>query len=545
MIEATFSVTQDTGLPEISIQARSGEALFVVGPNGAGKSALIQRFAETNQGDKFRHITAHRQNWSQSSAPDIAPSGRIQTEVNILNFSRHETARWRDDYGAQRTGMQLAGLIAAQNHWSRELAASCARDTISPSVYANRNPSPLDRLNRVLARGALTARLTISPTDEVLAQHGNGVPFGFARLSDGERNAVLLCTTIIATPDSVVFLIDEPERHLHRSIIEPLLRAIIADRPDCIFVIATHEIDLPIGFANARTLILRNCTWQGSRATSWDANLLEPGSTLPDDLRRAILGSRRQMLFVEGTTASLDRALYAVLFPSASIVPKESCRDVVQAVAGLRGAQELHWLNALGLIDRDDRDGIQVARLLNHGIVALPVTSIEAIYYGAIARDAVGARQAETLGKQKTELVEAGVQAALNELRREETKTHLVIRRCARLVRDRVLEQVPSADTLYDGDREITIRVPSPVPTELAEYEKLLAAGDLDGILGRYPARESGALKAMAIGLRFPTRKDYEEAFLTCVTNDNALRNQLREYLGPIRTMLTAERSPD
>ena len=380
--------------------------------------------------------------------------------------------------------------------------------------------------------------LTISQTDEVIAQHGSSTPFGFARLSDGERNAVLLCAEIIATPDTVVFLIDEPERHLHRSIIEPLLRAIIADRPDCIFVVGTHEIDLPIGFASARTLILRNCRWRDNQAVSWEANLLEAGTALPGDLRRAILGSRRRMLFVEGTVASLDRALFAILFPTVSIVPKDTCRHVIQAVAGLRGAQDLHWVNAVGLIDRDDRDAAQVGHLLQNGVVTLAASSIEAIYYGTIAREMVAARQAETLGRPKAELIGTASQTALSELCREDTKTHLVARRCERLVRNQVLEQLPSADKLKDDGDEIVIRLPSPVADEIAEYQRLLAAGDQDGILGRYPARESGALNAIATSLRFANRKDYEEAFLTCVTKDDTAKEKLRQYLDPLGSML-------
>jgi energy-coupling factor transporter ATP-binding protein EcfA2 len=180
MIETSLAVPQGNGSPTITIQTSSGDVLFVVGPNGAGKSALIHRFAESIPIEKFSYIFAHRQNWSQSSAPDIAPSGRIQTETNIRNFSRQEDARWRDVYGAQRTGTQLAGLIAAQNHWSRELATFCARDNRPPAEYVRQKPSPLDRLNRILARGALTARLTISQADEVLARHGDGDLFGFA-----------------------------------------------------------------------------------------------------------------------------------------------------------------------------------------------------------------------------------------------------------------------------------------------------------------------------------------------------------------------------
>jgi hypothetical protein len=170
--------------------------------------------------------------------------------------------------------------------------------------------------------------------------------------------------------------------------------------------------------------------------------------------------------------------------------------------------------------------------------VALPVSSIEAIYYGAIARDAVAARQADTLGRQKAELITAAVTNALNELQRSNTKAHLISRRGERVVRNKVLEQLPSADGLSDTE-EIIIRVPSPLAPEAAEYDRLLATENLDGILGRYPARESGALNAIATGLRFANRKDYEEAFLTAVTNDDTMKEQLREFLYPLDTLLT------
>jgi ATPase subunit of ABC transporter with duplicated ATPase domains len=194
------------------LNAKAGDVIFLVGPNGAGKSALIQYFAASLKGIPFKHIAAHRQNWSSSSVPDVAPSSRIAMEASIQNYSRNEEARWRDDYGSHRASIVLAGLIASENRWSRDLAASCIEKGISPTTLADKNPSPLTRLNRILARGALTARIELSPAEEVLARHSNGTPFGFSRLSDGGRNAVLLCSEIISTPDGVAFLVDEPPR---------------------------------------------------------------------------------------------------------------------------------------------------------------------------------------------------------------------------------------------------------------------------------------------------------------------------------------------
>ena len=104
-----------------------------------------------------------------------------------------------------------------------------------------------------------------------------------------------------------VLLIDEPERHLHRSIIEPFLSALFAQRSDCPFVVSTHDVALPISNPEASVIMVRSCVWNGSQASGWDANLLKQDTDLPEDLKRAILGSRRKILFVEGEAQSLDR----------------------------------------------------------------------------------------------------------------------------------------------------------------------------------------------------------------------------------------------
>ena len=35
--------------------------------------------------------------------------------------------------------------------------------------------------------------------------------------------------------------------------------------------------------------MVRSCRWQGSKADSWDVDLLEPNTDLPEDLKRAVL----------------------------------------------------------------------------------------------------------------------------------------------------------------------------------------------------------------------------------------------------------------
>ena len=157
--------------------------------------------------------------------------------------------------------------------------------------------SPLNRLNTLLRRGAFDFSLLFGKDDTILAER-EGDPFGFSRLSDGERNAVFMALDVLSLPEGAIIIIDEPERHLHRSIIVPLLQAMFDERPLCFFIVATHEIALPTE-ARGATLIMRQCVWKGDEVKGWDADILKPDASLPEDLRVAILGSRKQILFVD------------------------------------------------------------------------------------------------------------------------------------------------------------------------------------------------------------------------------------------------------
>src|SRR4029077_4548044 len=126
----------------------------------------------------------------------------------------------------------------------------------------------------------------------------------------------------------------EPERHLHPAITGPLLTAIFAERVDCPFIISTHELSLIEQSPAARISILNGCQWDGGGPNGFDIDLLEPGEDFPSDVRLAILGGRRKILFVEGDARSLDNRLYSLLFPSVTVICREGVRNVVNGVNG-------------------------------------------------------------------------------------------------------------------------------------------------------------------------------------------------------------------
>ena len=221
------------------------------------------------------------------------------------------------------------------------------------------------QLNDLLALGTLLIDLEKSNDEEILAKHRRSkASYSIAQMSDGERNAAIIGATVLTVDPGTVLLIDEPERHLHRSIIVPFLAALFAKREDCTFIISTHELALPAANPAAGVLMVRSCEWKGNRVEGWDIDLLGPNAQLPEDLRLAILGSRRKVLFFEGTGTSLDLPIYNALFPDISVVAVGTSTDVQRAVEGMRGSQNLHHVEAYGLIDRDGHSQEKVKSLL-------------------------------------------------------------------------------------------------------------------------------------------------------------------------------------
>ena len=535
-----WNIPQISGQP-LQIAFKANDRLFIVGANGSGKSALIQHFVSSNQGKKIWRISAHRQTWLQSGSIDLTPQHRREFDQDIMHQEVQDQSRWRDDYAQQRQSAVLFDLVAKENARARLITRHVdSGNTKKAKKTSVKSLPPFDQLNELLGIGTLAVTLENSNDEEILARHRDGsAPFSIAQMSDGERNAAILAAAVLTVEPGTVLLIDEPERHLHRSIIEPFLSALFKRRRDCPFVVSTHEIALPIANPEARCLMVQSCRWNGDKATAWEVELLEPNKDLPEDLKRAILGSRKRILFVEGESNSLDLPFYSALFPDISVVPKGSCVDVQRAVSGLRGSQELHHVEAFGLIDRDDRNKEKVEQLAEGGVFALEVCSVESLYYCLDAIAAVARRQAESLGRNAEDMIKSATQKAFNALNEDGLAERMAARRCEGRVRDAILQQIPDWECIK-AEPKFDISVDSPYQDELVRFKKLANEGRLDDLVARYPLRESDAFDAIAKALELKDRKTYEQTLVPRIRGDEDLARSLKQRIGPLSAMLIA-----
>ncbi len=446
-------------------------------------------------------------------------------------WDRQLASRYTDHADGQRSSIALFDLLGAIGDENRRAVVLYDAGAKTAEVAVQIGPRLLSSMNTVLARSGLKIQLVLTAQQTFLAHHATlGIDYPIFQMSDGEKSAMLLATEVLTAPPGTVMMIDEPERHLHRSISAGLIEAVIAARVDCAFVVLTHDLHLASQLADqpGPTLGISSVEWSNEEPQRWSMNEVLSGAELPEAARRAVLGGRKQILFVEGDDGSLDLSLYSVLFSGWSVIPTGSCDLVIRSVTGLRESSEHHWVSPLGLVDGDGRSSTERQSLKDRGINVLPVSEIENLYYLPRVIGAVAAKQASMLGVEVEKLITKAKEMALNEL----TKAATLPRLAKKLAKDEVARKLVAFMPDEVGTQDIQIAFPSPYEHILAELEGMLEAYDYEGLIKAIPVRNTGLRNQVSTALNFRTITDFQRAALICITEDAALASFLRTTIG-------------
>ena len=434
--------------------------------------------------------------------------------------------------------MTVYELIDAENVRARAMAAAFDAGEMTRLTEAAKTQAPITVINEILLQSNLPIEISVRANERVMASKSGGPEYSAAELSDGERNAVLIAGSVLTVPPGTLLIIDEPERHLHRSIVSPLLGHLFERRSDCGFVISTHDHDLPFGDPKARTLLLRSCSFSGQKVRSWEADELPAGAAIDDVLKRDLLGSRQNIVFVEGTENSLDKSLYSLIFPEVSVIPKGSCYDVEHAVLGARSAEELHWLQAFGIVDCDGFDAAQIAAKRERCVYPLPYYSVEAIYFHPKIIEKIAVRQAFVSGDNGSQLAKSALASGVAAI---EGHTERLSRKAAKkAIRKAVMEQIPSDENLLTGgDVQIVNDADAMHATRKKELDAAVESGNWERILRACPVRECNALEDISTSLKFRRREDYQRAVRHLLTEDAEALRFVRDLFGDLTNRLS------
>ncbi len=520
----------------VRIVAKAGHSTTIVGANGAGKSALGLWMDLQNGGfPRIRRLIAHRRLWFQHAGPGVTSADRERAEINVTNWSRQQESRYLDHADGQRASLVLFDVLAKVNHENAQMIEMYDAGASRQEVELKFGTRLLDRLNAIFRAAGLVVELDLTPTQTLNAVNRESqTEYPIFQMSDGEKSALLLAAEVLTTPEESVYIIDEPERHLHRAISPGLIEAIIADRPDSHFVILTHDLELAAALSEkgGQVYSLTGCAWEGQSAKGWRLFPVDASAEMPESTRAAILGGRRNLLFIEGKKSSLDLRLYQLLFPGWTLFPQGGCDQVIRAVSGLRDSQPLHWLNVRGIVDGDGRTEKEKSSLHARGILPLPVSEVENLYYSDAVMKAVAARQAETMDETADTLIIQARAAALKALRDHNTPQRLAGFIALAVLRRRILEDLPNS--VDASAATVSMAFLSPYPSILSSIMALLDAGDLDGLIRLVPIRDTAMRDQVARSLRFQKIADYEACARARIRENAALAAEVHGLIGPI-----------
>jgi ABC-type lipoprotein export system ATPase subunit len=517
----SFDVSIPTDGAPFTVRIEPGESAIFVGANGGGKTRLAVQI-ESSFGLKAHRISAHR---ALSLNPSVAKIGEAAALSGLRTGnarggerSHRESHRWSNRSATKLLDdfdFLVQALFAEQANKSLETHRKARSGTLKAA-----EPTKFEQLAQIWERLLPHRHLQISGDDIQVALPGGSELYAASDMSDGERAIFyMIGQALVAAPDSLL-IVDEPELHVHRSIVAKLWDELEGARQDCAFIFITHDLE----FAASR--VAQKFSIQDYKPTpAWMISRVPEGSGFDEHLTTLILGSRRPVLFVEGTDDSLDFAIYRCCYPEWTVVSRGSCEEVIHSVVTMRRNADLTRITCSGIVDADHYEPEEIERLTSLGVAVLPVAEIENL----ILLPAISRAIAEAEGYSGAEL-EACLDALKAEVFSLVEATGAVEAVAARYCRrriDRLMKTIDlsAAKTVVDIDAECTARLKALDVLALGEVAKkriedAKKSKDLVQLLAQYDNK--GLLALAGRHLRRTKLVDFEGWLTRVLRNDKA-----------------------
>jgi energy-coupling factor transporter ATP-binding protein EcfA2 len=501
-----FSVPRPSAPLEISIAA--GSSAIFVGANGGGKTRLAVLLEQATNMNGHR-ISAHR---SLALNPTVAKI----SEQKALSGLRTGYAEGESNIGNR-----------SSSRWNRKEAISLLNDFdfLIQALFADQSNKALITHNKVRA-GDTSAALptnfekliaiwnrllphrTLKTTgDDINAQSTNGdAIYKASEMSDGERAIFYLIGQTLTAAESSLLIFDEPELHIHRSIMSKLWDELEAARPDCAFVFITHDLEFA-ATRSAQKFVLSE--YHHLPAPCWSIEVVPENTGFDEPITTLILGSRKPILFVEGSSTSLDSAIYRCCYPEWTVIAKGSCEEVIHSVVTFRKNAQLTRLACAGIVDADDYQTEDKRILQDLGIYTLCVSEIENLLLLPNVSRCIAATEAYS-SQEIEEKLSSLAEAIYEMASRADEIEKAVVRYCKRRI-DRALKKIDlspanTIDNLQDRFKAetTTLNIQTLAESATERIEKALAAKNLPLLLANFDHKGFPALAAQHLKNTLP-----------------------------------------
>ncbi len=354
-------------------------SVVIVGANGSGKSRL-GAWIEKNSSNLVHRISAQRAldvpEYTQLKSLEQSTNDLLWGNENPLYASAqykwgHKWNNRPETFIQQDYGKVLSALFAA----SAERDRKHTQATRESQLYIPVPDSPTEKVVQLWSEILPHRAISFEDGKVVVRDATNSSTYHGKEMSDGERVALYLMGQVLSAPAGSILIIDEPEIHLHSSIMQSMWDKLEEEKRDCLFVYITHDLN----FASTRVSTTNIWVRDFNGTNTWTWELVPEVSEFPESLLLELLGNRRTVVFVEGEKGGKDHSIYQAIYRKYNVVPRNGCERVIESTRALRNNVTFHHIRAIGLIDRDYRSEDEIANLKENGIFCVEVAEIENI----------------------------------------------------------------------------------------------------------------------------------------------------------------------
>lgn len=359
-MELILPANQNTSVPD----TLDTKVLVVIGANGAGKSSfgrdLLTRYASQSV-----RISGMHSLFINSDKGETEMTGNELSRLQSMIAERLFIPRL-SEYEKLILHLQTEEFEVAVQYKE----ASKLNPELQPPV------TQIDRIQTIWEKMFPHNRLVRkSGFIELASTSRDGDSYTAGRMSDGEKLVFYLIGAVLCAPPDALLVIEEPEVLLHDSIKNLLWDEIEDMRPDCTYVYLTHDIDFAASRRESKRIWIRS---YNADASIWDYELIESNDSFPEEVYMEILGSRKPILFIEGTDSnSIDNRLYPLIFPDYKVKPMGGCQKVIETTKAFSQLKDFHTLDSKGIVDRDRRTEGEIAYLREQHIFVPDVAEVE------------------------------------------------------------------------------------------------------------------------------------------------------------------------
>lgn len=367
------------------------KTVVFIGANGSGKSRL-GAWIEQENSKKVHRISAQR---NLSFTEEIALRSYEKSHKFFQfggDFQGHQpdyletytsqakaSQRWQN--GKMTTGYlndydHLLAMLYSQQNLRNEVLSKKIGTSIGQTIDENFKPSSNIEKLIILWNKLLPHRELDFSDQKIVVKKGSERYIG-TELSDGERVIIYLIGQVLSVDSDSILIVDEPEIHIHKSIINTLWDELEKLRDDISIFYITHDLDFTRERLGSTKVWIKS--YDGN--TNWDFDVIDFENAEDfNQIHYEIMGSRKPVLFIEGEKGSLDFKLYSRLYKNHTVIPVKSCNTVIEMVSSYKKEWTLHNIKPIGIIDKDFREENEIELLNQKGIHVINVLEVENLF---------------------------------------------------------------------------------------------------------------------------------------------------------------------